>query len=143
MVKRNVEIAELQMTLGIEFIPPFICSLQVAGEPCHNGIVPQHAFIVVGHEMVLTFHLYEFYSLAQNLQCIEELDALTDGHVGVYGTMEQQQRCVDLVGIEERALLGEEVGVLPGITVCCGNGVVAISPVALSPVAGDVTDAGV
>ena len=130
------------MTRRIEVVPPLIGALQVAGKPCHDGVVPEHAFCIVSYEVVLALYLDELYRLAQNLQGVEELDALADGHVGVYGAVEEQQRGIDLVGIEERALLGEEVGVLPRVAVGSGNGIVAVAPVALAPVAGDVADTG-
>ena len=95
------------MALRIEVIPPFVGTLQVTSKPCHDGVVPQHALVVVGHEVVFAFHLDELYRLAQYLQGIEELYAFADGHIGVYGAVEQQQWSVDFVGIEERTLLGE------------------------------------
>ena len=49
---------------------------------------------------------------------------------------------MDLVGIEQSAVLGEEIGLRPRITACGGNGVVGIAPIAFTPVAGDVADAG-
>ena len=93
--------------------------------------------------MILTFYLNKLYGLTKYLQRIKKLYALTDRDIGVYGTMQEQQRSVNLVGIEERTLLSEEVGVLPGIAVSCRDGIVAVAPITLAPVAGDVTDASV
>ncbi len=51
--------------------------------------------------MVFSVYAYEFYRLAEYAQRIEELDALTNRHVGISRAVQQQQRSVDLVGIEE------------------------------------------
>ena len=89
------------MTFGIEVIPPLRAALQVTGKPCHNGVMPEYALCIVGHEVVFSFNLYKLDLLAQYLQCIEELYALSYGHIGVDGTVQEQQRSVDLIGIEE------------------------------------------
>ena len=103
--------------------------------------MPEHAFAIVHDVVILAFHLDKFHRLAQDFEGVEELDALADGHVGIDGAVDEQQRGVDLVGIEQRAL-GKEVGILPRIAFGGSHGVVAVAPVALAPVAGDVADAG-
>ena len=77
------------MAFRIELIPPFIGALQVTGKPCHDGVVPEHALVVVVHEMVFALYLDELDRLAQYLQCIEELDALANGDIGIYRAMEE------------------------------------------------------
>ena len=89
------------MALWIEVIPPLVAALQVACEPCHDGVMPEYTLVIICHKVVFSFHLDELNGLAQYLQSIEELYALADGYVGVYGAMEKEQRSVDLVGIEE------------------------------------------
>ena len=75
--------------------------MQIAGKPCHNGILPEHTFAIVRYEMILTLYLDKLHGFAKNLQRIEKLYALTDGDIGVYCTMQEQKRGIDLVGIEE------------------------------------------
>ena len=66
--------------------------------------------------MVLAIHLNVTYLAAQDAQGGEELLALVGGHVGIYRTVEEEQRGVDLVGIEEGRLVHIAVLVIPGIT---------------------------
>ena len=75
------------MTFRIEVIPPLWAILQVAGKPRHDSVVPEYALGVVGHEVVFALNLYKFNLLAQDLQCIEELYALSHGHIGVDGAV--------------------------------------------------------
>ena len=65
--------------------------------------------------MILVLHCDEFHSATEYLQCVEELDTLADGHVGVTCAVKKEERSMNLVGIEERTLLGEELWVGPGI----------------------------
>ena len=117
------------MALRIELVPPLGAVLQIAGKPCHDSIVPEHTLCIISHKVIFALYLDKLHLLAQDLQSIEELDTLTDRHIGIDRTVQEQQRSVDLVGIEERALLGEEVGVLPGIAVGSCYGIVAVAPV--------------
>ena len=130
--KCNFVYTTLQMTLRIQVVPPFVSALQVTCKPGHDGVVPKYSLIVVGHEVVFSFYLDEFYCLAQNFQSIEKLDTFANGYVSIYSAVEQKQGGVNLVGIEERALLGKKVGVLPWVAVCSSNGVVAITPIAFA-----------
>ena len=59
---------------------------------------------------------------------VVEAVALADGHVGVVGAVQQQQRRVNLVGVEERALLDVELAILPGEGVGQGAGAVVVTP---------------
>ena len=68
------------------------------------------------------------------------MDAFADGHIGIGRPMQQQQWSVDFVGMKERTLLHIELGIVPRIASCTGSRAVGISPIALSPVAGDVAD---
>ena len=56
--------------------------------------------------------------------------------------MGEQQWRVNLVGMEQRTLLGVHLLVVPGIATGTGHLAIAVAPVALTPVAGDVADAG-
>ena len=91
--------------------------------------------------VVLTLHFDEGHLAAEEFQGGEHLEALDEGHVGVGIAVEQQQGRVDLVGIEERRLIDEELAVAPGITVGHRHLAVVIAPVAFSPVTGVVGDA--
>ena len=52
--------------------------------------------------------------------------------------MKQQQRRVDLVGIEQRALVHIQAAVAPGVAVGHAHLAIVVAPVALPPVAGMV-----
>ena len=39
--------------------------------------------------MIFSFNLYEFYRLTEDFKCIEELNTLTDRHIGIYGAVEK------------------------------------------------------
>lgn len=67
--------------------------------------------------MVFSVDGDQFHRLAENLQSVEQLYAFAYGDIGVGRAVQQEQGSVYLVGIEERALLGEQVGVSPGIAV--------------------------
>lgn len=92
--------------------------------------------------MVLTIHLDIFYRFTQYLQCIVHLDTLSDGHIRVGSTLQQQQRGVYLIGIEQCSVLGKQVRIVPRIAFGSGNGVIGISPIAFAPIARYVADTG-
>ena len=50
--------------------------------------------------MILILHCDEFHSATEYLQCVEELDTLADGHVGVTCAVKKEERSMNLVGIE-------------------------------------------
>lgn len=56
--------------------------------------------------------------------------------------MQEEQRSVYLVGIEQRAVVDKEFRILPRITVGCRYFTVRIAPVAFAPVTGVVADTG-
>ena len=91
--------------------------------------------------MVLALHLYQRHLAAQQLQGCEHLQTLDDGHVRVGIAVQQQQRRVNLVGIEQGRSVDVELAVAPGIAVGHGHLAVVVAPVALAPVAGVVGDA--
>lgn len=72
----------------------------------------------------------------------EHLDALPDRHIVVGTAMEEEKRRMDLLSVEERALVDIEVFACPGVTAGHGHLAIAVAPVALAPVTGVVTDAG-
>ncbi len=58
-----------------------------------------------------------FHRPSEDLECIVELDALTKGDIGVRCAMGKEQRSMDLVGTEERAMLGIEIRIIPRIAI--------------------------
>ncbi len=65
--------------------------------------------------MILTVHGNEFHRLAQYLQRIIQLDTFTDRHVRIYRAMQQQQRSLNLVRIEQRSMFRKQIGIIPRI----------------------------
>ena len=74
----------------IKVVPPAGVVLKEAREPRHDGVVPEDALGVVLNEVVFAFNLDEFDGFTENLQGVEELDALADGDVGVGSAMQEQ-----------------------------------------------------
>ena len=103
--------------------------------------MPTDAFVVVEDVVVLAFDSNESTLAAQQLEGCEHLDALVDGYISVCAAMHEEDGRMHLVGIEERGMTTIELHVVPGIRVGRGGRAVAVSPVAVSPVAGRVADA--
>ena len=59
--------------------------------------------------MVFTVHGNKFHRLAQYLQRIIQLDTFTDRHVCIYRAMQQQQRGINLVRIEQCSMLRKQI----------------------------------
>lgn len=91
--------------------------------------------------MILAVHRYELNRLTQYLQGIVQLNTLADRHIRIHRTMQQQQRGLDFIRIEQCSVFGKQIGIIPRIASGSGNGVVGIAPIALAPVTGHVTDA--
>ena len=127
----------------IEGVPPLGLPFQPFREPGEDGVGPEDPLVVVEDMVVLVGHLDERGRLAQQFQRREHLDALAHGHVRVGRAVQEEERRVDLVGVEERALQRIEVAGVPRVAVGRRQGAVGITPVALAPIAGDVADAGV
>ena len=127
----------IQRRLGIEVIPPLALALQVLSEPSLDGLHP--AVLSLGLEDVVVFacDLYELDRTPEDLQRIVQRSTFAGRDVHVSRAVEEEQRRVNLVCIEEWAVLGVEVGVVPRETTFGGHRAVAESPVAPSPVAGD------
>ena len=92
--------------------------------------------------MILAIYRNEFNRLAQDFQRIVQLDAFTDRHIRIHSAMQQQQRSLYLVCIEQRAMLGEQIGIVPRIAFCSRNGVIGISPETFAPIACHIADTG-
>ena len=92
--------------------------------------------------MVLAVYNHEGRGSAEELQRREHLYALAYWHIGVGVAVEEEQRSVDLLGIEQRALVHIEVLARPRIAVGHRHLAVAVAPIALAPIAGVVADAG-
>ena len=90
--------------------------------------------------MVLTIHSNEFHRLTQYLQRIIQLDTFTDRYIRIHRAMQQQQRSLNLVCIEQRSMFRKQIGIIPRIAPGSGNGVIGIAPIALAPITGHVTD---
>lgn len=56
--------------------------------------------------------------------------------------MQEKDRGVDFVGIEQRALQRVHIPCVPGIAVCACQSTIGVSPVTFAPIAGDVADSG-
>lgn len=132
----------LEVFLGVHSVPPCRVILQPACEPCHYGVVPADAFVVVEYVVVFSIDCDECCLSPEDFQCSEHLYALVDGHVGVRAAMHEEQWCMYLVGIEERRVSAVELLVVPRIGVCGRSGVVAVAPVAEAPIGSRVADAG-
>ena len=131
----------LPMPFRIKVIPPCRTVLQPTCKPCHDRVVPQLALGIITDEVVLAIHRYKLYRLAQYLQCIVQLDAFADRHIRIDRTVQQQQRGLDFIRIEQGPVFCKQVGIIPRIAPGSGNGVIGIAPIALAPITGDVTDA--
>lgn len=94
-------------TVRIERFPPFGRVLKVLGEPCHDCVLPEAAFRIVGNEMILTLYGDQLYIAAEYAEGIIELDAFSWGDISIGCAMQQKQRSVDFIGIEERTLTCE------------------------------------
>ena len=63
--------------------------------------------------MILAVHRYELNRLTQYLQGIVQLNTLADRHIRVHRTMQQQQRGLDFIRIEQCSVFGKQVGIIP------------------------------
>ena len=91
--------------------------------------------------MVFTIYGNKFHRLTQYLQRIIQLDTFTDRHVCIYRAMQQQQRGINLVRIEQCSMLRKQIGIIPRIAIGCRNRVIGISPITLAPIARYIADA--
>ena len=69
--------------------------------------------------MVFTIYGNKFHRLTQYLQRIIQLDTFTDRHVCIYRAMQQQQRGINLVRIEQCSMLRKQIGIIPRIAIGC------------------------
>ena len=81
----------------------------------HDRFVPQLALGIITDEVVLAIHRYKLYRLAQYLQRIVQLDAFADRHIRIDRTMQQQQRGLDFIRIEQGPVFCKQVGIIPRI----------------------------
>lgn len=132
----------LEVFLGVHSVPPCRVILQPACEPCHNGVVPADALVVVEYVVVFSIDCDECCLSPEDFQCSEHLYTLVDGHVSVRAAVHEEQRCVHLVGIEERRVSAVELLVVPGVGVCSSCGIVAVAPVSEAPIGSRVANAG-
>ena len=63
------------------------------------------------------------------------MDTFPDGYVRIGVAVKQQERGLDLIGVEQRALLGKELRGVPRISAGIRYGAIAISPITFSPLA--------
>ena len=94
------------------------------------------------HVVILAVDADHLHRSSEDLERIIELDTLTKGDIGVRCAVSEEEGGMDLVGTEERAVLGIEIRIIPRITIGTGNRAVSDAPGALSPVGGERTDAG-
>ena len=99
----------------IEGVPPLGLPFQPFREPGEDGVGPKDPLVVVEDMVILVGHLDELGRLAQQFQRREHLDALAHGHVRVGRAVQEEERRVDLVGVEERALQRIEVAGVPRV----------------------------
>ena len=92
--------------------------------------------------MVFAVHMNVAHTFAKNTQSREELLALVCGHIGIHGAVQQKQRCVDFIGVEQGRLFHIEFGVVPRIAAVLRHLTVGISPIASAPIARDVGNTG-
>ena len=136
--------SRLSKRLGsIEGIPPSGVVLQPLGKPGEDGVLPTDALAVIQDVVVLTVDQHHGGLAAKELEGGIHLDALSYGHVVVHIAMQEEQRGVNLVGIVERAVLHKKLLLTPGVAVGHGDFAIGIPPVAFTPIAGVVADAGV
>ena len=88
--------------------------------------------------MILAVHRYELNRLTQYLQGIVQLNTFADRHIRIHRTMQQQQRGLDFIRIEQCSVFGKQVGIIPRIASGSGNGVIGIAPIALALVTGQI-----
>ena len=92
--------------------------------------------------MVGALDLNVLNGTTQDAQRGEKLLTFIGGHVRIGRTMEQKQRSVDLVCIEQSRLLHIQVWVVPRIgAVLCGFAV-SMSPISATPIRGNVRNTG-
>ena len=113
------------------------------GKPRIDGFTPLLTLLIVGNDMVLAIHNDILYLTAEYAEGIVELLALVGRHIGIGRAMEEQERRVNVVGIEERRVLCEEGWIVPREGTVLGTLAIAIAPKAASPVRGDVADTSV
>lgn len=77
--------------------------------------MPDKLLVEISDDVILTVYRYKLDIASKKAERIENLYALADRHIGVFRAVKQKERGVDLVGIEKRALSGEEFGIAPGI----------------------------
>ncbi len=92
--------------------------------------------------MILSRYRHKSRFASQQLQCRKHLDTLSHRHIHIRITMQEQQRRMYLVRIEQRTLFYKKIRIAPRITVRHGNFTIRISPISFPPVTGMVTDAG-
>ena len=89
------------MFLRIERIPPGGIVLKPLGKPRHLRGEPFLALAVVEDVVVLPLHFDKSHLTTQEFQGRKHLKTLDERHVGIGIAMKQEQRRMDLVGIEE------------------------------------------
>ena len=97
---------------------------------------------VVLNVMVLPLDLHEGHLATEELQGGEHLEALDGGHVGIDIAMEQEEGGVNLVGIEEGRTVNVQLAMAPRIASRHADLAIVVAPIALSPIAGVVGNAG-
>ena len=127
----------------IQIEPPFRLVFQPAVEPSQGGFVEENPLVVRDNRMVFVGERDELGFPAQKLEGGEKLDAFPRRNVRVGRAVEEKQRRRDLVGVEQRAPVDIDVFSIPGEAAGRGHGAVRVSPVSLSPIAGDRADSGV
>jgi len=116
--------------------------LQVTREPCKDGVLPLYALIIINDRVVFAINNNKSSGASQEFESREHLDTLANGHIGICIAMEEEQRGVYLVGIEQRTLVYIKVFTRPRIAVGHRHLAVTISPISLTPIAGVVANAG-
>ena len=91
--------------------------------------------------MILSLDCNKSSFTTQQLQGRKHLNTLSDRHIGIDCTMQEEQRCVNLIGIVQWTLIDKKLLVAPRLAVGHRNFTIRIAPITFTPVAGVVANA--
>lgn len=95
----------LEVLRWVEVVPPFWLVFQIPIKPGNDGFCPPSSMVKIHYEVVLIVEVYHLHGLAQNLECVEHLNAFSRRHIGIGRALKQKQWGFYTVGHKKWTLL--------------------------------------